>query len=40
MSRSQLAGKSIKVLSCEELVVWLKEHNVKPELCQAFEGTE
>jgi len=28
----------IKALSCDELVEWLKAHNVKPESCQAFEG--
>jgi len=40
MSGSQLPRQSIKLLSCEELVAWLKAQNVKPEQCQIFEGTE
>jgi len=38
MSGLPLPGKNIKALSCDELVVWLKGHNVTPELCQTFEG--
>ena len=37
---SPLPGQTVMTLSCDELVIWLKAHNVKPELCQAFEGTE
>ena len=38
MSGSSLPEKDFKALSCDELVAWLRAHNMKPEQCQIFEG--
>jgi len=38
MSVLPLTGNNIKMLSCMELVAWLKARDVTPELCQIFEG--